>query len=428
MGRRLFMTTCGSLGDLHPYLAVATGLRQRGHEVTVATSEMYRSKVEAEGLAFHPVRPDLGPLYKNTDAMRRVLDVTTGTEYLVRQLLLPHLEESYEDLLQACGSKDLLVSHPLAYALPLVAEKLRLPWVSVALQPLIFYSLHDPPVLPVSTKPYRIRRLRCWEYQMLFGFMRRQARPWMKPVDELRSRLGLAPAVAHPLFDGIFSPYGSLAWFSRLLAAPQPDWPARTHITGFPFYDRQRPDSGLDSRLSEFLKKGEPPIVFTLGASTVLHAGDFFEQSLLAAHRLRSRAVLLVGPQARRKKWKSLPPTIFVTDYAPFSELLPHAAATVHQGGVGTTAEALRAGRPTLIVPHSHDQPDNAERVARLGVARVLYQKLYTAERAIAELTHLLSDNSYSAKAAAVGRMIRTENGVAAACDALEELAAAHCG
>src|SRR6516225_8162258 len=128
MRRRLFMmTTWGSFGDLHPYLAVAIGLRQRGHEVTIATSETYRSKTEAEGLGFHPVRPDLGSLYKNTDAVRSALDLTTGTEYVVRQLLLPHLEESYEDLLQACAGKDLLVSHPLAYALPLVAEKLRLP-------------------------------------------------------------------------------------------------------------------------------------------------------------------------------------------------------------------------------------------------------------------------------------------------------------
>jgi UDP:flavonoid glycosyltransferase YjiC (YdhE family) len=177
--------------------------------------------------------------------------------------------------------------------------------------------------------------------------------------------------------------------------------------------------------LSEFLKKGEPPIVFTLGASAVLDAGDFFEQSILAAQKLRSRAVLLVGPQARRKKWNSLPPTMVVADYAPYSELLPHAAATVHQGGVGTTAQALRAGRPTLIVPYIQDQPDNAERVARLGVARVLYRKLYTAEQAVAELTRLLSDNSYSARAADVAQEIRTEDGVAAACDALEEFAAA---
>jgi len=423
MRRRLFMmTTWGSFGDLHPYLAVAIGLRQRGHEVTIATSETYRSKTEAEGLGFHPVRPDLGSLYKNTDAVRSALDLTTGTEYVVRQLLLPHLEESYEDLLQACAGKDLLVSHPLAYALPLVAEKLRLPWVSVALQPFVFFSLYDPPVLPIATKPYRIHHL-SWKYPLLFGFMKRRSRQWMKPVDELRSRLGLAPAGGHPLFEGAFSPHGNLAWFSPLIALPQPDWPERTRITGFPFYDRQQPGQGLDSRLSEFLKKGEAPVVFTLGASTVLDAGDFFELSILAARRLGFRAVLLVGPQGRRKVRDSLPPTMFVANYAPYSELLPQAAATVHQGGIGTTAQALRAGRPMLIVPQTHDQPDNAERAARLGVARVLYRSLYSTQRATAELAQLLSDNSYSARAADVGQKIRDQDGVAAACDALEELA-----
>jgi rhamnosyltransferase subunit B len=425
MGKRLIMTTVGSFGDLHPHLAVAIGLRERGHEVTIATSEMYRTKIEGEGVGFHPVRPDLAPLYRDSEAMRRALDVNTCTEYIVCQVLLPHLQESYEDLLEACRGKDLLVSHTLTFALPLVAEKLQLPWVSIALQPLAFFSIYDPHVLPVATKPFRIRRLRHWEFALLHGFTKRQTRPWMKPVDELRRRLGLAPAAGHPLFEGSFSPYGTLAWFSRLMASPRPDWPARTKITGFPFYDRQEVGRGIDARLAEFLKNGEPPVVFTLGTSAALDAGDFFEQSILAARRLGRRAVLLVGTQARSRIRNSLPDTMFVGNYAPYSALLPHAAVTVHQGGIGTTAQALRAGRPMLVVPFIYDQPDNADRVAKLGVARVLDRRLYTAKRAHTELNRLLSDSSYSARAADIGQKIRNEDGVAAACDVLEQLAAA---
>ncbi len=426
MVRRVLMTTSGTLGDLHPYVAVSIGLRQRGHEVTIATSEVFRTKIEGEGIGFHPIRPDLGPVYRDSDVMRRALDPSTGTEFVVRQLLLPHLEESYEDLLQACRTKDLLVSHTAgAYALPLVAEKLQIPWVSIALQPHIFFSIYDPPVLPSTTEPYRFFGFSDWEYMLLFWSTKRRTRAWMKPVDELRSRLGLAPAVGHPMFEGAFSPYGTLAWFSALMGSQQQDWPNHTRITGFPFHDRQEAGKGLDSRLSEFLEKGEPPIVFTLGASAVLDSGDFFEQSISAARRLGRRAVLLMGAQEPSREWNSLPDTMFVADYAPYSALLPLAAVTVHQGGIGTTAQALRAGRPMLVVPYSNDQPDNAERVARLGVARVVYPRLYTAKRAQAELTRLLSDSSYSGRAAEVGQQIRTEEGVAAACDALEELAAA---
>ena len=421
MGRRFLLTTWGSFGDLHPYLAVAIGLRQRGHEVTIATSEIYRQKIESEGVGFHAVRPDLAPLQNNQEALRRAMDLRTGTEYVVRQLVLPYIEQSYEDLFAAARGRDVLVAHPLQYALPLVAEKLRIPWLSVALQPLSFLSVYDPPVLPRAPKLHRIRRYGRWPYALLFGFMKRRSRSWAKPVDRLRARLGLAPATGHPLIEGAFSPYGTLAWFSRLFARPQPDWPPHTRITGFPFYDRQQAGESLDPSLAEFLRSGEPPVVFTLGTSAVMDAGDFFKHSLRAAIGMGRRAVLLVGPQARNLG--RLPDTVFVADYAPYSDLLPHAAATVHQAGIGTTAQALRAGRPMLAVPFSHDQPDNAERVSNLGVARILYRNCYTAERAQAELCELLS-GPYANRAAELGREIRTEDGVGTACAMLEQLAA----
>ncbi len=246
----------------------------------------------------------------------------------------------------------------------------------------------------------------------------------MQPVDELRNQLRLVPATGHPLFEGKFSPLGSLAWYSHLLAPPRRDWPTHTRITGFPFYDRQEARSDLDSRLAEFLVNGDPPVVFTLGTTTVLGAGDFFDQSALAVRRLGCRAVLLVGAQSPSGVRTSLSDSIFVGDYASYATLFPRAAVTVHQGGIGTIGQALRAGRPSLIVPFHYDQPDNAQRVAKLGVARVLDRKLYTAERAGAELRRLLSDTVYSARAAEIGQAIRNEDGIAGACDGLEEFAA----
>jgi rhamnosyltransferase subunit B len=423
MGKRLVMATFGSLGDLHPYLAVAIGLQARGHEVTIATSEMYRHKVVGEGIKFHPVRPNLASLFNDSEAMGLALDIPAATQYFLCQILLPHLEESYEDLLQACRGKDLLVSHMLMLALPLVAETLQLPWVSIALQPLFLLSRYDPPVLPTATRPFRTNRLSPWEFVLLLEFTKRRTRPWMKPVDDLRRRLGLAPAAGHPFLEGRFSPYRNLGWFSRLMASPRPDWPVLTRITGFPFYDRLEAGAGLDSRLAEFLESGEPPVVFTLGSLGSLGAGDFFDHSILAARHLGCRAVLLTGAQTKGRIRISLPHGMIACNYAPYSALLPHAAVIVHHGGIGTTAQALRAGHPMLVVPFIHDQLDNAERAENLGVARVVNNRAYTAERAEAELTRLLSESSYSSKAAEIGQEIRKEDGVAAACDVLEELA-----
>jgi len=114
---------------------------------------------------------------------------------------------------------------------------------------------------------------------------------------------------------------------------------------------------------------------------------------------------------------------MIASNYAPYSALLPHAAVVVHHGGIGTTAQALRAGQPMLVVPFVNDQLDNAERARNLGVARVVDKRSYTAKRAQAELTRLLSESSYSSRAAVLGQEIRNEDGVGAACDVLEALA-----
>jgi UDP:flavonoid glycosyltransferase YjiC (YdhE family) len=259
-------------------------------------------------------------------------------------------------------------------------------------------------------------------------FLKGTLESWSEPVYELRAELGL-PRVRHPIFDGQHSPYRVLALFSPLFAEPQPDWPPQTRVTGFCFYDRRdAPEDapGLDPSVARFLDAGDPPIVFTLGTAAVFAAGDFYRESIAAARALGRRALLLVGDHAHNPLPAPLPEGVAAFDYAPFGELLPRAAAIVHQGGVGTTAQALRSGRPALVVPHAHDQFDNGERARRLGVARWLPRARYNARRAERELRRLLEDPAYATRAAEVGRRLRAENGVANACDRIEELLAQH--
>jgi UDP:flavonoid glycosyltransferase YjiC (YdhE family) len=171
--------------------------------------------------------------------------------------------------------------------------------------------------------------------------------------------------------------------------------------------------------LAHFLDDGPAPVVFTLGTSAVGAAGRFYHESAEAARRLGVRAVLLVGTDPANRPSGGLPPGVIAVEYAPHAELFPRAAVVVHQGGVGTTGQALKAGRPTLVVPYAHDQPDNAWRVTRLGVARTLYPKRYTAKRVERELVALLGDSAYGRRAAEVAAVVRSEDGVATACDAM---------
>ena len=118
--------------------------------------------------------------------------------------------------------------------------------------------------------------------------------------------------------------------------------------------------------MKKFVASGPPPVVFTLGSAAVLAAGDFYEVSAKAAIELGIRAVLLIGTDPRNRLRQQLPDSICVAEYAPYSALFSRASLVVHQGGVGTTAQCLRAGKPMLIMPYSHDQPDNARRMRRL--------------------------------------------------------------
>jgi rhamnosyltransferase subunit B len=420
MSRRILFATWGSLGDLHPFLAVALGLRARGHQVTVASAAYHRAKVEAEGLAFHPLRPDLTPAFEDKEVMRRVNKLRGGTQYLVRGILMPHLRETYQDLETACDHTDVMVGHGFVFACPLVAEKLEIPWLTVVLQPALLFSMYDPPILPAFPALRFLGPGRHSAAALEFAIMRKKTRSWVESVGELRRELGLRPARRHPLMQGMFSPSGTLAWFSPVLASPQPDWPPHTEITGYPVYDCEDPGQGLEPPLAEFIARGDAPIVFTLGSTAVHDAGDFYRQSLQAACELGHRAVLLTGQEPRIGLDSPLPETAFATAYAPYSKLFQHAAAIVHQGGIGTLMQALAAGRPMLVIPYSNDQPDNAERAQRLGVARVLPRRRYAARRAASELSKLLRDPAYRAAAARAAEKIRSEDAVNRACDMIE--------
>jgi UDP:flavonoid glycosyltransferase YjiC (YdhE family) len=279
----IVLATSGSFGDLHPYLAIGVALKTRGHTVTVATSVFYRKKVEDECLAFAPLRPDYVPMAGGSDVVRRAFAPYTGARFLIKELVLPYVEETYEDLLKACIGADLLLIHPTLFPAPLVAEKLRLKWMSVVLSPGVFVSAYDPPLLPPLPWMRSLRHLGPLPHKLLLRVMKRFTRRWMRPIERIREREGLRPPGRSAMHEDMFSPHGTLAWYSPLLGRHQKDWPSPSCVTGFPFYDRGDDTDTLNEELAQFLARGSAPIVFTLGSSAVVDAGDFFEESLNAS-------------------------------------------------------------------------------------------------------------------------------------------------
>jgi MGT family glycosyltransferase len=418
---RIVLSNIGTLGDINPLIALAHELRRRGHVPVMALPNVYRPKIEPLGLEFRAVRPDIDPT--NSKLVEMIYDVKKGTETGLREFLFPVLRQTYDDLLAAATQPqraDLLLLGELNYAGPLVAEITGIPWASYVLAPLSFFSAFDPPVLPPYPKLARADKV-AGMGRVMKRLARFTTRAWPEPIFQLRRELRL-PRGSNPLFDAKHSPNLVLALFSHVLGVEQKDWPAHTLITGFCFYDADAGNTSLPSHLEQFLAAGEPPIVFTLGSAAVLAAGNFYEVSAKAAIRLGSRAVLLIGSDKRNRPPQDLPDSICVAEYAPFSQLFSRSALVVHQGGVGTTAQCLRAGKPMCIMPYSHDQPDNARRMKRLQVSRTIQRDDYTPARVARTVRAMLDEPEYAQHASQVAQQIATEDGVKTACDALEAL------
>lgn len=417
-GKRILLTTYGSLGDLQPYLALGLELQARGHRPVIGTSARYQAMVEGLGLGFAPIRPDLPDDDVLPELLAKIMDARRGTETVVRQVVMPHVRAAFEDTLAAAQGADLLVTHLLTFATPEVGRVLGIPWVSTILQPISLFSIYDPPVLGQYPILNCVRSLGPVPWRFIRKSALRAVASWYGPLRELQREIGSPWLARDPMFEAISDDL-VLALFSPIFGPPQPDWPPHTVATGFPFYDPPEATT-LPAELQAFLEAGPPPLVFTLGSSAVMTPGAFFGVSIEATQRLGRCAVLLVGREGSAHL-PPLPPEILTVDYVPHDAIFPHAAAIVHQGGIGTTGQAMRAGLPMLVVPFAHDQFDNAHRVQQLGIGLGYSRQRYTVENVTQVLHRLLTNPDFSRRAARIGQQIRQEHGVQAACDALEE-------
>jgi rhamnosyltransferase subunit B len=373
-------------------------LRSQGNEVTIATHAEYREHVERIGARFVQMKPGLDELGPQEEWASKANHSLFGTEFIIRTLILPYLDESYQTLKEAAPGHDLIITHVLTFAAPIVAEELGIPWLSTALQPSPFFSAYDPPALGFLTV---LPRLKFLGPRFMGWFLKMLARPtngWLTPLASLRARIGLPASSKNALIEG-YSPLGTLALFPEAFATPQPDWPNRVRQIGFPLFDEET-TSEISAVLKRFLDAGSPPVVFTLGTAIIKMETRYFEVAYKAVKKLGLRAVFLVGKNPRRvPKEAYSDPDIQISDYEPFSGLFPHACVIVHQCGIGTTAQALASGRPQVAVPFAHDQPDNARRLVELGVGLSIPSNRLSAARLVAAIQEVTRTSRFAQQA-----------------------------
>lgn len=377
---RVIIVTIGSSGDVHPFVGIGRALRERGHDVTLITNGYFGPLVEKAGLKFEPLGDADEYLRLTNDP--DLWHPTRGPLFVMRSAIVPPLRKSYE-LIESLyrPGETVLVGSSLAFGARVAQEKLRIPLATVHLAPSVIRSLEDPPVLP-SIPLHRLWPR--WMWRALYWIADRWI-DWVvgRETNKVRGELGLAPARGffHPwmhstqLVIGLFP-----EWF-----CPRPsDWLPQIRLTGFPLFD-ERGVTALPAELESFLAGGDPPIVFTPG-SAMRFGERFFVESAEACRRMGRRGILLTRfPEQVPRK---LPAGVVHFDFVPFSQVLPRAAALVHHGGIGTSAQAMACATPQLVMNLSHDQFDNAARMKRLGVAESITANRYRAP----EVARMLGD------------------------------------
>ena len=425
---RIVLATGGSLGDLHPFIALGRALQARGHEVGIATAVDYREKIEAAGLGYHQVGPSVADLMRETgmDLSALTEAIAKSDRFLFGDILMPRAGEASRQLIAATDGAAAVVGSTLAIGAQMAAEHWRIPGVAVSLQPTLVFSRYDPPFLPAAPwlKP-ATGGFQLWLNDLTRVLGRMSTARWTTSMNAIRAGLGLPPTTDNIIFDAGRSADLSLGLYSPLLSPRQADAPANFDVVGYAAWDSETGGPpALSPELETFLNAGPPPLVFTLGSAAVNIPGDFYVESLKAARLLGRRAVLLVGPDGDQTVAGD-DPDIHVAAYAPFSLLFPRASVIVHQGGIGTVHQALRSGRPQLVVPHLGDQYDNAARVARLYCGLTLARDRYRAATVAPILDRLENDTGIITYADAIGPQVRAQDGAAVAADRISALIAA---
>lgn len=288
-----------------------------------------------------------------------------------------------------------------------------MPVATAHLQPCVLQSVVDPPTVWCGRPPAWLSRwIGKWAYQMGGKYYIDPA--FRTTVNDFRRELDLPPQT-RLWGDWAESPTRLLGLFPDWYAEA-PDWPERLRLVGFVRYDQA--DVGLPAAVERFLSDGPPPVVVSFG-SAMRTGRQHFEVAVEAVRRAGRRGLVLAkgGDQI-----PPLPSGFHHADYAPFSAVFPQAAAVIHHGGIGTTAQGLAAGVPQLVMPLAFDQFDNAERLRRLGTARVLRPTRFTPDAATRVLDELLTMPEVTSACATAKVKMAADDPVATACRWVEEL------
>ena len=411
---RILIAALGTRGDVQPMIALGRGLKSAGHDITMIAGTNFAEWVAGHGLRFVP-SVDIEALMSSEQG----LAWSQGSDNPLKQLramrlLMNEYGQGMIDPIQAgSASADLMISSYSAQPLVQTAsEKTGVPYVNALLQPQHPTRSGAASLMPLF--PMRESIVNRWMGALAERILWRVA---AETTNRYRSQVGLPPHTAGSFWRACHGARAVMG-FSRFVVPPAADWPPGAALTGYWFLDEEAGWSPPED-LTVFLGSGPPPLYLGFGSMSNRDPGKTLELILAAVKRSGQRAIIAAG-------WsnlpdRDLPPEVRVIQSAPHHWLFDRVSAVVHHGGAGTTASGLRAGRPTLIVPHMSDQPYWGRRVHEIGAGvKPVPRHRLTVETLAARLDELQDNSRIREGAAALGEKIRAERGVEAAVTAIE--------
>ena len=398
----------GSAGDVLPFFGLARSLQNRGHEVMVVTDQQFAETARGIDVPFVPV----GNPAKSARARANpsLWSPRRGLQIVMNQLL-PDPLRSYRVLAALVGENTVVIGHPFSFAARLLQERDNARCATAVLSPCLLRSNHRVPAMYGQRKLSKM----ATPLKSLMWYLadRWLIGPAVLPrLNRARRALDMEP-LSRP-FDGwIFSPTLVIGLFPEWFAPPQPDWPKQLCQTGFPGFHA----TGLLSpQVQLFLDRGEPPIVFTPGSNPA-DSEHYFTVAAAACREVGKRAIF---PGATDQS-HAPDDHILQLPFTPLDKVLPHCAAIVHHGGVGTTGAALSAGLPQIIRPCGFDQFDHAARIEELGVGVCLPRKDFAPYTLVTAIKTVLKDQQMAHRCQQRVHQIEEQQPLAKSCALIEE-------